>query len=393
VQYTPSTLGGSGYFDGSGDYLTVASNAQTAFQSNNFTIEFWVYLTNASANALQTLYSNYTIFASAGSIYFGKHTNNSGAVTVWFSNYSTGGPLLAESTLPPNNQWVHYALVRNGNTFSLYRNGALSTSSTAFTGAATGTTNPNYIFAAGDAVTSYNPPGYLTDFRIVNGTAVYTGAFTPPTAPLTPVTNTQLLLSTNNAAIFDNSGMSNLETVGNAQIDTSVVKYGTGSMYFDGSGDYLTYASTPNLAYGSGEFTVELWVYLNAAPGGDAGLVDQRPASTNGSYFMLGVDSSRRLFVYVSSAYRIGPTVAINTATWYHVAYVRTSGTGTLYLNGSSIGSWADTTTYAQSSGFIGHHAFNAADFNGYMDDLRITKGVARYVTNFTPPVARMPNQ
>jgi hypothetical protein len=55
----------------------------------------------------------------------------------------------------------------------------------------------------------------------------------------TAITNTSLLLLAPNAGIFDNTGKNNLETVGNAQIDTSVKKYGTGSMEFDGTGDYL----------------------------------------------------------------------------------------------------------------------------------------------------------
>jgi len=389
--YSTSVIGGSAYLDGTGDYFTLASNTATAFQSNNFTMEFYVYLTNGSANALQCFYSNYTSFTNAGSIYFGKHTNNSGAVTVWFSNYSTSGPLLAESTLPPNNQWTHYALVRSGNTFSLYRNGALSTSSTAFTGAATASSSASWIFTAGDN-TALTPTGYLTDFRAVNGTAVYTASFTPPTAPLTAITNTSLLLNMTNAGILDNAMMNDLETVGNAQISTSVKKYGTGSMYFDGSGDRLYEPSNQNFNFGTGDFTIELWVYPISQGGhGNSNndcLIDFRPAA-NGVYGTLYIFSSGTgIYWYVNSANRITGG-AISNGVWTHIAICRSSGSTKLFLNGTQSGStYTDANNYLVAPIMIGefNDGAGAGNFNGYIDDLRITKGVARYTANFTAP-------
>jgi hypothetical protein len=82
-------------------------------------------------------------------------------------------------------------------------------------------------------------------------TAFVYSSFTPPTAPLTAVTNTQLLCNFTNAGILDNAMMNDLETVGNAQISTSVKKYGTGSMYFDGTGDWLSVPKCQTLEFGS----------------------------------------------------------------------------------------------------------------------------------------------
>jgi nitrogen regulatory protein PII len=90
-------------FNGSNQYLSIANNSQTAVQSNNFTIEFWAYFNNSTVNALQCLYSNYTNFPSAGSMYYGKHSSASGFMTLWLSNFSTGSPFLVEATMPPNN--------------------------------------------------------------------------------------------------------------------------------------------------------------------------------------------------------------------------------------------------------------------------------------------------
>ena len=69
----------------------------------------------------------------------------------------------------------------------------------------------------------------MSDMRVVNGTAVYTSNFTPPTAPLTKVTNTKLLANFTNAAITDSTGKNNVETGGTAQLDTTVKKFGTAS--------------------------------------------------------------------------------------------------------------------------------------------------------------------
>lgn len=171
---------GSIYMDGSGDYLTLPTSENFHFASSNFTMEGWFYFTSGTTNAIQTIFSNYTTFGNAGSIFWGKHTNNSGYVTVWFSNYSTGGPLLAESSYPSNNTWTHYALVRNGNTFTLYRDG-VSTASASWSGAATSAAAPVWIGTNGDG-TQYPFPGYIDDFRITKGVARYTSAFTPPTS-------------------------------------------------------------------------------------------------------------------------------------------------------------------------------------------------------------------
>ncbi len=291
------------------------------------------------------------------------------------------------------NSWNHIAASRSGNTYSLYLNGTrVATTTNANSLADVGTSVEIGRYSNGNGIYA----GYISGARIVKGTAVYTGTtLTVPTAPPTAVTNTSLLLNFTNAGILDGTMKNNLETVGGASVSTSVVKYGSGSLSFDGSGDSLTAPSVPLFNYGSANFTVELWIYLNAAPSNDAGIIDQRPTSTNGNYFMLGVNSSRQLFIYVNSVYRIGGSAStvLNLNTWTHVSYVRFGATGTLYINGSSVGTWADSTTYLQSPMTIGRHTQGGSDLNAYMDDLRITNGFARYTQNFIPPSVALPRQ
>jgi hypothetical protein len=101
--------------------------------------------------------------------------------------------------------------------------------------------------------------GYISGFRAVPNTAVYTSAFVPPTAPPTAITNTQLLLNFTNAGIVDSTAKNVLETVGNAQISTAVSKFGGSSMYFDGTGDYLFSPVSQNFSF-PGDFTIEGWM-------------------------------------------------------------------------------------------------------------------------------------
>jgi hypothetical protein len=166
-------------------------------------------------------------------------------------------------------------------------------------------------------------------------------------------------------------------------------------MEFDGSGDYLLFPSSEAFGYSTGDFTLECWVYKDANPSADAGIIEQRPASTNGNYPMLGLNSSGQLFYYVNAAYKISASAstALSNQAWDHVAYVRSGGNlGTLYINGTSVGTWVDTTDYVSETPLrVGEHAFSAAQFNGFIDDLRITKGVARYTANFTAPTDALP--
>ncbi len=389
--YAAATVGGSAYFDGSGDYLSLASNSQTAVASNAFTLECYVYFSSPAANSNQPLYTNYTTFTTAGSIYIGKHVNYSGRMTVWISNYSTAGPLLLESTLPPAG-WTHYALVRSGNTFTLYRNGAVSVSAT-FAGATTGATNASYI-AAGIESGGVQMEGYLSSFRIVNGTAVYTSAFTPPTAPVTAIENTSLLLNYTNAGITDATAKNVLETVGGAAISTAQSKFGGSSMAFDGTTDYVVQPSSLNYGYGTGDFTIEFWLYLNST--GLQTIVSNLSAATGGVQPHIYINTTIRY--YTNSADRI-TGAALSAGQWYHIAVSRGSGSTRLFVNGTQSGStYADTNNYTIAPLGVGTYweagaPFTTSTLNGYIDDLRITRGYARYTANFTAPSTAFPTQ
>ena len=384
--YSTSTIGGSGYFDGSGDYLSVADNAALDIPGD-FTIEMWLYVGSGNVFRAGIVGHRDQGSFSDGTDWVIRVETTDGKIGF---GYAASGAYYDMGTYRIG-EWGHYAVSRSGSTVRTFKNGVLI--ATATDSSSWSSTQPFYI---GRNVAGYDYVGYISNFRLVKGTAVYTSAFTPPTAPVTAITNTSLLTNFTNGGIFDNAMMNNLETVGNAQISTSVVKFGTGSMAFDGTGDWLTAPNSNGLYIGSGNFTIEGWLYLNAL-GSSKGIVSQFNSGGSGPGWTLYTKTTNVLEFYGGSGtVTVTGTTAISATTWTHFAVVRNGSTITIYINGTAGGtatnsSFSDDTTALV---YVGGRADNAAlSLNGYIDDLRITKGYARYTANFTPPTAAFPNQ
>jgi hypothetical protein len=392
--WSAATYGGSGYYDGAGDYLRLAYTSALQF-TGNFTIEFWAYpLTQASAFA--GVFNNYSSWpSSTGVSIFCGHS--SAGTTKWAVALFGTFPAIQSSADYIKNAWSHIALVRNGtgsNNITLYINGVSAGTFTS-NNTVTGTADYWWVGTTGDAVSTQNFTGYLADFR-ATGSAVYTGTFTPPTAPLTAISNTQLLLAGTNAGIYDATSKNDLETVGNAQISTTQSKFGGSSIYLDGTGDYLfPYSASINLvAFGTGDFTVEGWFYRSASATYQV-LFDFRKDSTSDIaplvYLVSGVP-----YYYTASNDRITGSSSVSNNTWFHLALSR-SGTSTkLFVDGTQVGStYTDSNNYVGKSGrpSIGVEGatVGASPFTGYIQDFRVTKGYARYTANFTPPTTAFP--
>jgi hypothetical protein len=179
---------------------------------------------------------------------------------------------------------------------------------------------------------------------------------------------------------------------GNAQISTAQFKYGSAALAFDGTGDYITAASSSDFGYGTGAFTIEFWVRFASV--GTAVFIDHRnnPAA-----------SETRLTLYYASGnlsyFFNGSVIATrawspSTGVWYHVAACRDgSGNLRLFTNGSTSGSVSHGAASHSTAGIsIGGANDGSASLNGWIDDMRITKGVGLYTANFTPPSAQFPD-
>ena len=187
---------------------------------------------------------------------------------------------------------------------------------------------------------------------------------------------------------------------GNAQISTTEKKFGTGSIYFDGTGDYVVAANNAGFTL-PGDYTIELWIYPQAFGAGPG--IFTFGSQVNGTNGVLMFHASSRLSLYANGVTFLTSSLnPLSTAgSWQHVAVVR-QGTGAgntvLYVNGTSVGSATNNVSFTgiANNGFcLGAQAnnsgFSDATFTGYMDDIRVSR-VARYTANFTPPTAPFPD-
>jgi hypothetical protein len=363
--YSTTTIGGSGYFDGS-SYLIAGSGI--ILGTNDFTVEAWYYSSNVSS---QAYFAQNEVTADTGD--WGFFINSSG--NLQFSSYTTNFLTVTSGLI--SNQWNHVAVTRSGSTLAIYSNGVQR-----------GTASISANLADANTLTVGNyAVGYMTDTRIVNGTALYTGStYTVPTAPETPITNTALLLSYTNAGIPDLAMQNDLQTVGSAQVSTSVVKYGTGSLYFDGSGSILyTPVYTPTM--GSGDFTIEYW--MNTSGSSDVRMFTFGDNNASGSLHI--IYTGQYIRVNWESTGGATGTHAVNGGTWHYFALVRSGGTLKSYVDGVlDVNYGTVSVNFNNPALSVGGNSSLSSYYTGYIDDLRISN-YARYTSNFTPPTAALP--
>jgi hypothetical protein len=395
--YSTSVVGGSGFFDGTGDYLTAPDNTALEVPTEDFTVEFWAYYTalptsGNNANTFQKGVASSSTFEYAFGI-----TNSSGTIRVragYSTNGSTTTSFVATSGTIVTNTWYHIAFTRTGTTLNLWLDGVnvgstTSYPTTLFTG--TGTLG---IGAAPNNASLVN--GYISNARIVKGSVLYTADFTPPTAPLTNITNTSLLLNFTNAGIFDNAGENVIETVGNAQIDTTVKKYGTGSLEFDGNGDWLVCPNRNSIPVGRATFTIEGWINFGSSANKKC-IAAWGTATTNQFVsFLVNAAGNGLDFTFWNNDLASG-NIGLSQNTWYHVAAQYDGTTRRIFVDGVQVAT--DTTTalsvpVSTTIIRVGANGTGAPEaFIGYIDDLRITNGVARYTSaGFTPPTEPYPD-
>jgi hypothetical protein len=166
---------------------------------------------------------------------------------------------------------------------------------------------------------------------------------------------------------------------GNAQVSSAQSKFGGASGYFDGSsGSYLSCADPKTAsAFGTGDFTVEFWAHPDALQD-TVGLVSSRINGQN-SWVVTFYQGNNNLQWHSLYSIIINTQTTIPVQEWTHIAVTRSSGMLAVYVNGNKVGSAQDNSDYGNTATLnIGYDSFQGV-FNGYIDDVRITKGVARY--------------
>jgi hypothetical protein len=423
--YTPGSTGNSTYFDGTGDYLSIPKSADLEFGSGDFTIEMFAKYTGSTFPSYTCLYSQsypiqfylvsgkpYVFFSDAGDSpsYYAPLDANS-AITGY------NGTSVVKDT------FYHYAITRSGNTFRLFINGYQAATSTS--GTALGT--PSSIgVSIGDYASSglYEWTGNISNVRVIKGTALYTSNFTAPTAPLTDVTNTKLLTCQNSSGSITDASTSNhtitahanaaanaagpfgaftvptdaLTAVSNTKLllsTNNVINVTNGSILFDTNTENLLIADHADFAFGSGDWTIDFWFYFLAAPG------------SNNWFCNVGVDNSDSIQIYYLHSSNslsfwdnggggTGGMVLTNFGSevgqWHHIRFCRHGNNHYIFLNGNCTDTsgniittgqtWTRSYTHAPATNKLRIAGYGSGSYGWdtpgmLLSDFRIVKGTA----------------
>jgi hypothetical protein len=405
ISTTQSKYGGASLaLNGTNSLVSIADSSLLEFGSGDFTVEAWIYPTSNSG--MRTIFSK-TVNGTSPLLF----TVNGGNVVYYLSSTGTthniaSGVSVGSVSL---NTWSHVAISRSGSTVRAFVNGTAGTSTTTSASLVDNTglvrigsnfyVNPVEYFS-----------GYIDDLRI-SRFARYVSNFTPPTAALPTTASstvadpyygyTSLLLhmdGSNTSTNFVDSGPSALTVTrtGTPAISTSQSKYGGSSVALSGTTDRLDVASNTLFAFGTGDFTVEFWLYFNSVSTAQTSFVNVNVAGGFSCYWTGSLYYSVPANNFVVSNRSVGQfqsTWIPSANTWYHVAISRSGTNLRVFINGVQLGSTAtSSTSYIQGPLQIGGSTDGAGwTVNGYIDDLRITK-YARYTSAFTPPTSAFPN-
>ena len=425
---------------------TPASNA-FSFGSGNFTVEFWLRQNNtpqSGARVFQTTENNDV--SSGVDIYY---PTNSNSLVAKVSDAASNNVILSLGATDTS-IWNHYALVRQNNTFTTYRNGVRVAAENRSLNLAPSSGN---VVIGGNVSLGSNRSvnAYMDDIRITKASR-YTGDFTPPvfqvvslgppvsSTPTSTPTNTPTNTATptvtptigfvasptptmsatptltpspaitdplwasvklrmpldgsnNSTSILDvsNSPAAFTNNANSILLKTDIVQYGQSSARLPGTN--AAYASSTNNKFliGTSDFTLELWAYRTSSTF-DRGIIHLRSGFSTYAGIAIGVNQTPGNWgIYAGGSERAG-SIAATQNVWTHLAVTRQSGTLRLWVDGVQSISLTDNTNYnTANSIYIGQWYDDMYAFNGYVDDIRLTIGASRYNSPFSKPTAPFP--
>lgn len=358
----------SALFDGSGDYLFASDSDDWNFGTGDFTIDFWVNFASLSAGKTTILYQQIDV---ENYIWLFREDNS-----MDFRVQTSSGLILEfqRSITLATNTWYHVALVRNGNNWLWFVNGAqlgMAGSSSVNLQNYTG----NLEIGGGRIPLGGGFNGWLDEFRVSKGIARWTSNFTPLTSEYN--LNSQVVVS------------------------SAQSKFGGSSAYFNNS--YLTLPDSEDWNFGNSDFTIDTFLRLNAQPATDSvfTLCSQYKTATPDRAFQfdyLDAAGTKYLRFYCSTDGTTGTGVSLSVPqtlsvnTWHHIAVVRNGSNLLFFVDGIQAGTSQNISTDAifpaAASFMIGcvNETNPGYFFNGYLDEFRVSKGIARWTSNFTPP-------
>ena len=378
-------------FDGTGDCLLLPGSSDWNWGTGDFTVDFWVSF-NSTANYPVLVVHNGATYTSSN---FFRVLYNHVQVALQVTDINTD-TLITASFTPVIGTFYHIAVTRSSQNGYLFIDGVLKDGPESWTGTITGETNGMVVGVNFD-LSAYPFNGRMSEIRISKGLARWTSNFTPTLPNLISDSNTNLLLG------FDGDTSSSGHAIafnGGTKIESDYGKFGT-SYYFDGSSDYLIIPDSDDWYFGSGDFTIDGWYNFNSLAGDFQFFTSQWGSSGNYGHLFYYRDASttfRFIFGHVTS-YTEYDATAIWTPTfgvWYHISVVKSGNSLMFFIDGQQLGNSIDvtgkTTSDVSSDLWIGCYPnigttpSSVAYFHGYMSEIRISKGIARWTSNFIPP-------
>lgn len=396
------------YLNGTAGYIYINQCDQAELRDSDFTIECYIYLTSlvSSGHIFKTLISS----IDAG--------NNTGYYLVLYPSTGIGGNLdriifaMGSSVYPyalsmacdkgasfNAHQWYHIAVQRNKTSITIFKDGTSLGSLSMPAQYAIGSSGKSILSIGSESNDASNRTmtGYIDDFKIYNGYAKYTSNWSSGNDKFT----TFLLHGdgANNGTTFIDASYKNVTLTKTGTVTTSTTQkpFSYSSVYFDGSGGYLDTATNTDYETGSGDFTIDFWMYATIAPPTYNCVVISKGDNNNGAlsnywffnyttqwYFMCGNGTNTGYWNYGT------PTAN----KWYHHAIVRSGNTMYFYTNGVYATS-ASAITYPNFSGNLGSNGIplrigaryninNFVNYTGYLKEVRVSKGIARWTGNIT---------
>ncbi|MFH0831354.1 MAG: LamG domain-containing protein [archaeon] len=396
-----SQVSTSGLFDGDSDYLTVPDSADWNMGTGAFTVDTWVRFNSLAGNTY-ALWGQSNNATTSGWGLWHQHSTNTLDFVLYFG--STSLYLTVPFTSVTNN-WYHIALVRvddsNAATgWRIFIDGVSQTLTKTSGNWNAGISDISELFRVGYSVSTglADLNGWIDEFRVSKGIARWTGNFVPQTVPYTTDSSTKLLLHMDgrdaSTTFTDDTGKT-VTAVGTAQIDTAQYKVNSQKFsqaaYFDGSGDYLNLSDSADWDFGSGDFTIDCWIRYNNVQ--TYSLLSHWGDSGNRN-FEININSATVYFYYDNDGNNFQFGWSPSTNTWYHVAAVRNGNDFKFFINGIQSGVTKNAALInfgASTANLVVGRSIWDEYFNGWMDELRISKGIARWTGNFEPPKLSYP--
>lgn len=349
--------------DGNSDYVTLGNNVTWQFGTGDFTVDCWCRWNDLTGE--QAIVGHYNDANNNWSVY--KTADNKLGIYFVIGGVIKGYYVTTSAVSFSADTWYHIAFERTTTSAKIFVDGVSKTLtetnafSTNDVGAVSG-----LLYIGQDGANDVYFNGWIDEVRISKGIARWSADFTPPSYPY-----------------------------GHVSVTTSQKELGTGSLYFPDGGAYLQLADSDDWNFGTGDFTIDMWVRWNSTTGAQCLICQYEDAS---NVWTLWKQTDHKLKFYAADD---GVTKAVYTMTnaptftigvWYHITLCRSTTNIYMFINGVSQTLTANTAVGTNDLGDltgtlnIGLSVAGTADyFNGWIDEVRISKGIARWTSNFTP--------